>query len=575
MFVNKLSVRARLAILLAFVNGLLLVAAGYSWYAIHRLGGQLQSVIETQNQAAAASDLSRRAQVDFKKQVQEWKDTLLRGQDAELFQKHQRGFEEKSTAVKKSLAALKTMVVELGLPASLAEDALSEHEELDRKYAEALKSYKPSDPASAFAVDKLVRGIDRAATDRIDQIVKSVQDRGDALELEIGNRVDAERKLLVSALFALALVTVLVSTAWGTATIVGIVRRLKAASQAARTVAAGDLTRHIEVGREDELGEVLRSLADMNGSLAEIVNGVREAAEKVTVASSQIAAGNNDLSARTEEQASNLEETAASIEEMTATVSQNAQSAAAANELAAGAAKVAQRGGDAVGEVVKTMEGIQQSSRRIADIIGVIDSIAFQTNILALNAAVEAARAGEQGRGFAVVAGEVRNLAQRSAEAAREIKGLITESVQRVDAGAKLAGGAGSTMGEIVTSVNRVSQLIAEIATATAEQSSGIVQANSAVSQLDKATQQNAALVEESTAASESLRGLAQEMSRAVSVFKLGATVAKLPAAPATPATPASPTLPAPAKAPALPQQQRRSRAALASAATTEEWTEF
>jgi len=257
---------------------------------------------------------------------------------------------------------------------------------------------------------------------------------------------------------------------------------------------------------------------------------------------------------------------------MTATVSQNAQSAAAANELAAGAAKVAQRGGDAVGEVVKTMEGIQQSSRRIADIIGVIDSIAFQTNILALNAAVEAARAGEQGRGFAVVAGEVRNLAQRSAEAAREIKGLITESVQRVDAGAKLAGGAGSTMGEIVASVNRVSQLISEIATATAEQSSGIVQANSAVSQLDKATQQNASLVEESTAASESLRGLALEMSRAVSVFKLGATAAKLPSAPATPA---AQTLPAPAKAPALAQQQRRPRAALASAATTEEWTEF
>jgi len=563
MRLTQLSVRARLAILLAFVNGLLLVAAGYSWYAIARLSSQMQTVIETQNQEAAASDLSRRAQIDFKIQVQEWKDTLLRGSEPDRLQKHQQGFAEKSAAVKKSLAALKTMVVELGLPASLVESAATEHEELERKYAEAFKSFKPSDPASAFAVDKLVRGIDRPATEHIDQIVKAVQDRGDTLELEAGNAADRERRTLIGALFALALFTVLVSTAWGTATVLGITRRLKRASEAARTVASGDLSRHIEIGREDELGDVLRSLAEMNASLGGIVNGVREAAEKVTVASSQIAAGNNDLSARTEEQASNLEETAASIEEMTATVSQNAQSAAAANELAAGAAKVAQRGGEAVDQVVKTMEGIQDSSRRIADIIGVIDSIAFQTNILALNAAVEAARAGEQGRGFAVVAGEVRNLAQRSAEAAREIKGLITDSVQRVDAGAKLAGGAGSTMGEIVASVNRVSHLINEIATATAEQSSGIVQANSAVSQLDKVTQQNAALVEESTAASESLKQLALEMSRAVSVFKTGAGEAKAPAKPA---------LHAPARPAAL--AQRAKRPALPSA-SPEEWTEF
>ena len=254
---------------------------------------------------------------------------------------------------------------------------------------------------------------------------------------------------------------------------------------------------------------------------------------------------------------------------MTATVSQNAQRAQAANELAAGAAKVAQRGGNAVDEVVKTMQGIQDSSRRIADIIGVIDSIAFQTNILALNAAVEAARAGEQGRGFAVVASEVRSLAQRSAEAAREIKGLITDSVQRVDAGAKLAGGAGTTMGEIVASVSRVSQLINEIATATAEQSSGIVQANSAVSQLDKVTQQNAALVEESTAASESLRNLAIEMSHAVSVFKLAGVARK----PAIAAAPPAPAIAAPARVPAL--AQRASRAPLTSSKTTEEWTEF
>src|ERR1700759_2430563 len=194
---TQLSVRARLAILLAFVNALLLVAAGYSWYAIARLSSQMQGVIETQNQEAAASDLSRRAQIDFKIQVQEWKDILLRGAEADRFEKHQQGFAEKSAAVKKSLAALKTMVTELGLPASLVESAAAEPEELERQYAEALKAFNPPDPSSAFAVDKLVRGIDRPATEHIDQTVKAVQDRGDALELEAAKTAERERKILV------------------------------------------------------------------------------------------------------------------------------------------------------------------------------------------------------------------------------------------------------------------------------------------------------------------------------------------------------------------------------------------
>jgi methyl-accepting chemotaxis protein len=268
----------------------------------------------------------------------------------------------------------------------------------------------------------------------------------------------------------------------------------------------------------------------MNDSLTGIVGRVRQAAELVTSASGEIAVGNADLSSRTEEQASSLEETAASIEEMTATVNQNAQNASQASGVAIAAADVARKGGVAVDEVVRTMEGIQASSRKIGDIIGVIDSIAFQTNILALNAAVEAARAGEQGRGFAVVASEVRSLAQRSAEAAKEIKGLITDSVDRVDAGARLADDAGKTMTEVVASVNRVSHIIGEIASATSEQSTGIAQVNQAVADLDKVTQQNASLVEESTAASESLKELAGEMSEAVSVFRLSASSAALPA---------------------------------------------
>ena len=351
-----------------------------------------------------------------------------------------------------------------------------------------------------------------------------------------------------------------------------ISRRIRHASASCVRIASGDLTEHLHVTGRDEVAEMMVALRDMQESLQRIAGKVRGTAEAVSTAATQIAAGNSDLSSRTEEQASSLEETAASIEEMTATVGQNAQNAGKANEVAGSAVKVAQRGGEAVDEVVKTMEGIQASSRKIGDITGLIDSIAFQTNILALNAAVEAARAGEQGRGFAVVAAEVRSLAQRSAEAAREIKSLIAESVQRANAGAKLAGGAGETMIEIVASVNRVSQLIGEIATATTEQNSGIVQTHTTVSQLDKVTQQNAALVEESTAASEQLRILAEEMIQAVAVFKLREEQAA--GEPVVGAARVEPTISAAPAAAAKPVASPM-RMALAGNAGDEEWTEF
>ncbi len=421
-----------------------------------------------------------------------------------------------------------------------------------------------------------MRGIDRVANDHIDEIVNTVQQRGDELARETADSAASEKNFLIGGLAALVLFALSVSAIVGYFTISSITRRLQRASEVARTVAAGNLAEQIETGRDDELGKLLVSLKDMNNSLAGIVGRVRQAAEMVTSASSQIAAGNTDLSARTEEQASSLEQTAASIEEMTATVNQNAQNASQANDVAVSAAEVARRGGQAVDEVVKMMESIQSSSRKIGDIIGVIDSIAFQTNILALNAAVEAARAGEQGRGFAVVAGEVRSLAQRSAEAAKEIKTLITDSVGRVDAGAKLAGDAGKTMSEVVSSVNRVSHIIGEIATATGEQSAGIGQVNQAVGELDKATQQNASLVEESTAASESLRSLANEMVDAVAVFRLAERMPALEAPPAAPKALASPP-----KRPTSARGERRvapaprAKALAAVGQDAEEWKEF
>jgi len=306
-----------------------------------------------------------------------------------------------------------------------------------------------------------------------------------------------------------------------------ITRPLNAAVGLAQKVAAGDLTSEIEVKTTDETGVLLRALKDMNDNLRNIVTEVRSGTETVAGVTKQIASGNADLSQRTEEQASSLEETASSMEELTSTVKQNTENARQANQLAATASDIATKGGEVVNEVVSTMSGISDSSKKIVDIIGVIDGIAFQTNILALNAAVEAARAGEQGRGFAVVASEVRTLAQRSAAAAKEIKELITDSVHKVDGGTKLVNEAGKTMEDIVSAVRRVTQIMTDITAAAEEQSSGIEQVNQAVMQMDQVTQQNAALVEEAAAAAESMQEQAQALSAAVAVFKLaeGATL--------------------------------------------------
>jgi len=293
------------------------------------------------------------------------------------------------------------------------------------------------------------------------------------------------------------------------------------AAEMARAAAQGDFTHTVTV-RPGDTASLLASLGAMQVSLANVVSTVRHGSEGVATASAEIAQGNNDLSARTEQQASALEETAASMEELGATVKQNADSARQANQLAQSASTVAIKGGEVVGQVVETMKGINESSRKISDIISVIDGIAFQTNILALNAAVEAARAGEQGRGFAVVASEVRSLAGRSAEAAKEIKSLINASVERVEHGTTLVDQAGTTMTEVVGSIRRVTDIMGEISAASNEQSMGVAQVGEAVTQMDQATQQNAALVEEMAAAASSLKGQAQELVQAVAFFKVG-----------------------------------------------------
>ena len=328
--------------------------------------------------------------------------------------------------------------------------------------------------------------------------------------------------LISASLAALALV----SAVLGGVALQRILRREVGGDPAAardvlKRVADGDLTGHIPPAQADE--SLMAALVTMQDTMRSLVSKIHTATDSIQVASTEIAMGNQDLSSRTEQTASNLEETAASMEQLTSTVRNSADAARQANQLAATAAQIASRGGEVVSQVVSTMDEINHSSKKINDIIGVIDGIAFQTNILALNAAVEAARAGEQGRGFAVVAGEVRNLAQRSAQAAKEIKGLIGASVERVEAGSRLVADAGQTMSEIVGSVQRVSDIIGEITAAAGEQSDGIAQVNTAVSQLDQMTQQNAALVEQSAAAAQSLREQAARLAETVQVFQLGA----------------------------------------------------
>ena len=354
------------------------------------------------------------------------------------------------------------------------------------------------------------------------EAVKALVQYQEELMAEDGHQMDVDGDNGTKLAEVLTLIAIVIAGAVAVFTARSITGPVSEAVEFVGKVAEGDLTSQVKVKTNDEIGHLLQAMEHMQTSLSRTVGSVMQGAEGVATASAQIAQGNNDLSARTEQQASALEQTAASMEELSSTVQQNADTARQANQLAHSASSVAVKGGEVVGQVVDTMKGINDSSRKIADIIGVIDGIAFQTNILALNAAVEAARAGDQGRGFAVVASEVRSLAGRSAEAAKEIKALIGASVERVEQGTALVDQAGSTMTELVDSIKRVTDLMSEISAASNEQAAGVSQVGEAVAQMDQVTQQNAALVEEMAAAASSLKSQAGDLQQTVSVFKLG-----------------------------------------------------
>ncbi|WP_298212984.1 methyl-accepting chemotaxis protein [Acidovorax sp.] len=394
----------------------------------------------------------------------------------------------------------------------------------NEKLGEIRELHRGGEPNVPSMVDKDLRPL-------ADKYLKSLDDLRQAMATQLAeSQADASTLAKASQVLlgAGTLVAVVLGALLALVVTRSIVHPVQLGKRAAESIADGDLTHPIEAHGSDETGQLLQALSTMQSRLATIVGNVRHNAEGVATASTEIASGNNDLSARTEQQASALQETAASMEELGSTVRQNADNARQANQLAMSASTVAQQGGDVVAEVVDTMRGINDSSKKIADIISVIDGIAFQTNILALNAAVEAARAGEQGRGFAVVASEVRNLAQRSASAAKEIKGLIGTSVERVERGTALVDKAGATMSEVVASIRRVTDIMGEISAASGEQSSGVSQVGEAITQMDHATQQNAALVEQSAAAADSLKTQAGQLVDAVAVFRLSANATQI-----------------------------------------------
>ena len=451
----------------------------------------------------------------FKTQVQEWKDTLLRGSDATLLQKHWTAFQAEEKLVADGARALQGRLGDATANAQL-DRFIGAQQKMAAGYREGFDKFSSVGFDSSVG-DMAVRGIDRDPAKLLDDLSANIAAR----RADVASAAFAAGRralwIAVGVMIAACGLGLLVGRALGR----GVVTPLLQATRVARDVATGDLTHQVIARGDDETAGLLRTLGEMQTQLRGIVGRVRDNAQQVATASAEIAQGNQDLSQRTEQQASALQVAASTMEELGATAQNSADNASKANELALEATNVAVKGGTVVERVVTTMHGINDSSRRIAEIISVIDGIAFQTNILALNAAVEAARAGEQGRGFAVVASEVRSLAGRSADAAREIKTLITASVERVEEGSQLVDEAGQTMQEIVAAIRRVGALVEGISAANAQQRSGVGQVGEEIGRMDQATQQNAALVEESAAAADSLRHQAQQLVDAVAVFKL------------------------------------------------------
>jgi len=565
---HNLTIKMRLIMTLSIISVVLLVVGGLGLFGMSSANRGLQSVYEDRtiplDQVTKIARLILRNRLDIANSV-------LSPIPAEI---------------QKNMDDMDKNIVEIGKiwEAYMATYLTPEEKILADKFAEDRKKFVVDGlkPASALLRAGKIEETRKHIANVIRPLYDPVREGVDALvklQIDVAKQEFDSSNSLYSMIRAVSITSIVLGIgltlfmAW--LLIQAIMIPLNAAITVATRVANGELDGTIHIERDDELGKLMQALKSMTEKLSKIVIDVRASADSVGSAAKQISAGNNDLSQRTQEQASALEETASSMEEMTSTTKQSADNARQANQLAAGTRDQATSGGTVVTQAVAAMGEINTSSKKIADIIGVIDEIAFQTNLLALNAAVEAARAGEQGRGFAVVASEVRNLAQRSATAAKEIKGLISDSVEKVESGSKLVDASGETLNEIVGSVKKVSDIVAEIAAASQEQSSGIEQVNKAIMQMDEVTQQNAALVEEAAAAAKSMEDQAQKMVELMSFFRTSGGHASVSSS-ATPS--ARPTARAPLKerlAAATGGQRAKPAASRGNGAASGEWAEF
>ncbi len=567
MSLHQLRIGRRLALAFGAIVALMFIAAGVAFERFKQLDASSQQVVELQRRAGLAESWRAHTHLNASRAL-----AIVKASASEQITSHfdpqMRATTETISAIQKELSQLVTSEQERKLLATIAERRSAYI--ADRQVV--LNAIRAGDALAAqSALQGRMLPASEAYVASIGALAQYETQLSDAANTQLHDQVQQAGWLVLG----LTAVAALLAGWLGRVITRSITAPLQVVVGHTERIAGGNLAEPVQAQGRDEAAEVLRSLDRMQTALRRLVGEVRMGSDSIATASVQIATGNQDLSSRTEQTASALQETASSLEQLTGTVGQTADSARTANQLALSATTAAQRGGTVVGQVVQTMQAINGSSSRIADIIGTIDGIAFQTNILALNAAVEAARAGEQGRGFAVVAGEVRNLAQRSAEAAREIKGLIQASVQDVEAGSRLVAEAGDTMNSLVASVQRVGDVIGEISAATAEQSTGLKQVNDAVANLDRMTQQNAALVEESAAAAQAMADQSQRLTSLVASFRTGhdtPAAAPAPAATAAPARLAAHTIQRartapPSKPGAAPRTARPAKAPAARAA--------
>lgn len=515
----------RIAIKLTFLGFIMLAATiivGYGgWHGLDRTHDlQVRSAV-TAAKFAAAVDTARVAQVDFKKQVQEWKDLLLRGADAASFKKYHDAFVDESQHVDTDLNTLKQQMKDLDIDTSGVDKAIATHADLGTKYLAAIQHYDANDAKSVHVVDQLVAGIDRAPTTAIDGLVAGMKRDAETATKRIDEASstayhDASVLLVSVALCAMVTGAFLI---WALA--YSITVPIGRAVKVAQAVAEGNLSMHVVSDSRDETGKLLSALGAMNDQLRSVVSSIRTGSTEISTSTKQIASGNQDLSARTSEQAAALEQTAASMQEFTDSVNANATRAHEASRLVESASDIARQSSTAMSEAVGAMTQVQNVASRITEITDMIDRIATQTHILALNASVEAARAGEAGKGFNVVAAEVQSLARSSRTASREIRTLIEESVTIIDSGTQMIGRAEWMVGKLLESVDNVAQSVGSIAEQSIEQANGIRQVNRAVRQMDEVTQSNAALVEEAAAAADTVQVRARSLVESVGFFKV------------------------------------------------------